>query len=128
MPWRRRPRERLETWARTHAVFFAKDTDYRQPQATATALDELAQLVKDNKVLVRVVGYTDEKGGEERNTPLSQARAQKVVADLTGRGVPAWQLVAVGRNDIRDLSRILGEASPNRRVEFEIGFEGEGPP
>jgi outer membrane protein OmpA-like peptidoglycan-associated protein len=122
------PRERLETWARTHAVFFAKDTDYRQPQTTAAALAELARLVKDTKVLVRVVGYTDEKGGEERNTPLSQARAQKVVADLIGRGVPAWRLVAVGRNDVQDLSQILGETSPNRRVEFEIGFEGEGPP
>jgi outer membrane protein OmpA-like peptidoglycan-associated protein len=121
--------ERLETWTRAHAVFFAKDTDYRQPDATAAALDELGRLIKDtDDVLVRVVGYTDEKGGEERNTPLSQARAQKVVADLTARGVPAWRLVAVGRNDVQDLSPILGEASPNRRVEFEIGFAGEGMP
>jgi outer membrane protein OmpA-like peptidoglycan-associated protein len=121
-------RERLETWARTHAIFFAKDTNYRQPQVTAGALGELAQLIRATKVLVRVVGYTDEKGGEERNTPLSQARAQKVVADLIGHGVPAWRLVAVGRNDVQDLSQVLGEASPNRRVEFEIGFAGEGAP
>jgi outer membrane protein OmpA-like peptidoglycan-associated protein len=77
---------------------------------------------------VRVVGYTDEKGGEERNTPLSQARAEKVLADLAARGIPASRLVAVGRNDSADLSPFVGDASPNRRVEFEIGFAGERVP
>ena len=57
--------------------------------------------------------------------PLSQARANKIVSELTGRGVPASRLVAVGRNNIQDLSPIIGDASPNRRVEFETGFEGE---
>ncbi len=122
------PRARLEMWIRTHALFFAKDTDYRDPQAASAALDELAQLVKDTDVLVRVVGYTDEKGGEERNTPLSQARAQKVMADLASRGIPTARLVAVGRNDSAGLSSFAGDASPNRRVEFEIGFASEGPP
>jgi hypothetical protein len=31
----------------------------------------------------------------------------------------------VGRNNIEDLSPVIGDASPNRRVEFEIGFDGE---
>jgi outer membrane protein OmpA-like peptidoglycan-associated protein len=121
-------RAKLETWMGSHAVFFAKDTDYRDPQSTSAALDELAQLIKGTNVLVRVVGYTDEKGGEERNTPLSQARAQKVMADLSARGIPASRLVAVGRSDSADLSPVVGDASPNRRVEFEIGFMSEGGP
>lgn len=120
------PRQRLQTWIGANALFFAKDTDYRDPQAAAAALDELASLIKNADALVRVVGYTDEKGGEERNTPLSQARAEKVVAELAERGVPQERLVAVGRNDSADLSPVLGEASPNRRVEFEIGFRDEG--
>ncbi len=118
-------RARLETWTRTHAIFFTKDTAYRDPSVAAAALDELAKLIQATDVLVRVVGFTDEKGGQERNIPLSQARADKIVAELKGRGVPPARLVAVGRNNIEDLSPVLGDASPNRRVEFETGFEGE---
>jgi outer membrane protein OmpA-like peptidoglycan-associated protein len=118
-------RAHFETWTRTHAIFFAKDTGYRDPQLTAAALDELAKLIKETDVLVRVVGFTDEKGGQERNVPLSQARANTIVSELKGRGIPAARLVAVGRNNIEDLSPVVGAASPNRRVEFEIGFDGE---
>jgi outer membrane protein OmpA-like peptidoglycan-associated protein len=118
-------RARLETWTRTHAIFFTKDTGYRDPQLAAAALDELAKLIKETDVLVRVVGFTDEKGGQERNVPLSQARATTIVSELIRRGIPAARLVAVGRNNIEDLSPIVGDASPNRRVEFEIGFDGE---
>lgn len=119
------PRERLEALIRQHAIFFSKDTDYQTPEATAALLDEAAQIMKDANVLVRVVGFTDERGGKERNTPLSKARANKIVDELTRRGVSADRLVAVGRNDIEDLSPVVGAGSPNRRVEFEIGFDGE---
>ncbi len=119
------PRAKLEHWSREHAIFFNKDTDYREPQTAAAALDELARLLKETDAYVRVVGYTDEKGGLERNTPLSQARADKILAELIGRGVASARLVAVGRNDVADLSPAVGDGSPNRRVEFEIAFEGE---
>jgi outer membrane protein OmpA-like peptidoglycan-associated protein len=122
------PHERLAKWIGAHAIFFDKDTSYRDPQAAAAALDELKELINATDVLVRVVGYTDEKGGEERNTPLSQARAEKVVADLSARGVPASRLIAVGRNDVEDLSSFVGDSSPNRRVEFEVAFRGEALP
>ena len=122
------PRARLETWIGANAIFFAKDTDYRDHKTAAAALDQLAPLIKDSNVLVRVIGYTDEKGGEERNTPLSQARAEKVMADLVARGIPTSRLVAVGRNDSADLSPFVGDASPNRRVQFEIGFVSERVP
>jgi outer membrane protein OmpA-like peptidoglycan-associated protein len=122
------PLQKLATWIDANAIFFVKDTDYRDPQTAAAALDELAPLIKAAGVRVRVVGYTDEKGGEERNTPLSQARADKVIADLVARGVPPAGLVGVGRNDSANLNPVVGEASPNRRVEFEIGFAGEEAP
>lgn len=116
---------RLEAWTRSHAIFFTKDTGYRNSAAATAALDELAKLIKETDVLVRVVGFTDEKGGQERNIPLSQARANKVVAELQSRGIPSARLVGVGRNNVLDLSPVVGDASPNRRVEFEIGFDGE---
>ena len=89
------------------------------------ALDKLAELMRDNDVLVRVVGYTDDQGGQDRNSPLSAARAQKVADALVARKVPAHRLIAVGRLDALDLSPVAGGASPNRRVQFEVGFEGE---
>lgn len=119
------PRQQLEAFTRQRAVFFSTDTSYSDPKVAAAMFDQLAQLMKETNVLLRVVGFTDERGGKERNTPLSQARADKVVAELAKRGVRAERLVAVGRNDIEDLSPLLGEGTPNRRVEFEIGYEGE---
>jgi len=118
--------QRLAEWVRTNAIFFDKETDFRDDHAAA-ALDELAALLKETKAFVRVVGHTDEKGGQTHNSPLSLARATKVAAELRRRGVPAAQLIAVGRNDVANLSPTIGDASPNRRVEFEIGFKHETP-
>ena len=44
---------------------------------------------------------------------------------LTGKLSVTDRLVAVGRNDVTNLAPSIGDASPNRRVEFEIGFNGE---
>jgi outer membrane protein OmpA-like peptidoglycan-associated protein len=122
------PEQRLERWTRTHAIFFDKDSVYRDPKAATTALDDLAKLIKEANTLVRVVGHTDEKGGQAHNSPLSVARATKVVDELTKRGVPAALLVAVGRNDVANLTTVIGDGSPNRRVEFEVAFSGEKAP
>ena len=48
-----------------------------------------------------------------------------VVDALADRGVPRALLVAVGRPIGGDISPTVGPQSPNRRVEFEIGFDGE---
>jgi outer membrane protein OmpA-like peptidoglycan-associated protein len=120
------PDQRLAQWVGSNAVFFTKDTDYRDDRRAAATLDELAALMQQTQSLVRVVGHTDEKGGPAHNSTLSFARAAKVLAELTRRGVPAERLVAVGRNDVANLAPSIGDASPNRRVEFEIGFDGEG--
>ena len=53
-------------------------------------------------------------------------RLVEALAALIERGIPASRLAAVGRKDNQDLSRTVGETSPNRRVQFEVGFEGEG--
>jgi outer membrane protein OmpA-like peptidoglycan-associated protein len=119
------PDQRLAEWVRTHAIFFVNDASYRNDATAAAALDELAGLMKETRAFVRVVGHTDEKGGQTHNSPLSLARATKVVGELERRGIPADRLIAVGRNDVDNLSPTIGDASPNRRVEFELGFEGE---
>jgi outer membrane protein OmpA-like peptidoglycan-associated protein len=84
-------------------------------------------LLKSGDSVVRVVGYTDGLGGADRNSPLSLARAEKVAADLRAGGVPASRIIAIGRAMPLDISTEAGAGSPNRRVEFELGFEGEAP-
>jgi outer membrane protein OmpA-like peptidoglycan-associated protein len=119
------PRERLDAWTRANAVFFSNGTEYREPARAERSLDELARLMRETGVLIRVVGYTDEQGGPSSNTSLSTARAQKVADGLKARGMPEDKIVAIGRVDRLELSPRAGESSPNRRVEFEVGFDGE---
>lgn len=117
--------DRLVAYAKRNAVFFANNEDYRDSAKAEAVLDEVARLAKEARVLVRVVGYTDERGAQTRNVPLAQSRADKVAQALIARGVPRNRIVAVGRATGPDLSPSTGPDSANRRAEFEVGFEGE---
>ncbi len=119
------PRDQLRNFASTKAIFFNAGTEYRDPQTVATVLRDLASHIKAAGVLVRVVGYTDETGNTRRNLPLARDRAEKVRQDLMTFGAPPNLLASIGRADLLDLSNQTGALSPNRRVEFEIGFDGE---
>lgn len=119
------PRERLEAFAKAHAIFFSTDLDYRDSEATTRWLTELATLAKAAQVTLRLVGYTDETGNNVRNVSLAQERAAKVRDELIARGVGADRILSVGRASALDISDIRGAGTPNRRVEIEIAFEGE---
>lgn len=119
------PREKLVAFATANAVFFADELNYRDTERVDATLDTLAQLMQKTEVLVRLIGYTDERGTASRNNTLSQRRAEKVRDALIARGVPASRLTALGRLSAIDISPQTGPQSPNRRVEFELGFEGE---
>jgi outer membrane protein OmpA-like peptidoglycan-associated protein len=119
------PQQQLEDWVRRHAIFFSADTTLRDPGESARLLDALAGLLNQTKGQVRVVGYTDDLGSALRNGGISSDRAVKVKQELIDRGVPAQRLMAVGRPNGPNLSQSTGLNSPNRRVEFEIGFARE---
>ncbi len=118
-------REVLEKWVKANAVFFGEGIEYRSPQAAQSAIDTVARLMREAGAYVRVVGYTDERGGQTRNSSLAQTRAQRVFDALVEKGVPRQTMVAIGRASGIDISPNVGAQSPNRRVEFEIGFDGE---
>lgn len=120
--------ERLAVWVRSHAVFFGDDLAFRDEARANATLDELARLMRETEAMLRVVGYTDAKGTTDRNSTLSSERSNKVVQALVARGVPASRLVSVGRQFANQISMDTGERSTNRRVEFELGFDGEGAP
>lgn len=120
------PRDLLEAFARSRAVFFANEADYRDEAEAQRVIEELAGLMQRSKLIVRVVGYTDERGTAQRNQPLAQSRATKVANALIERGVSRERLIAVGRAAGRDITSLAGAGSTNRRVEFEVGFDGEG--
>ena len=106
------PREELEGFIRQNAIFFANGADFRDTATVAAKLDALAGLIKRANLAVRVVGYTDEAGGPTRNQPLSQQRADRVLEELVGRGVPRARLVAVGRGTALELAPRVGATRP----------------
>lgn len=119
------PEEKLRTFAQRHAIFFSTGVEFLSAQRSKQALDELAGLIKASSLLVRVVGYTDERGQSNQNDELALSRANAVMAELVRRGVDQKYLVAIGRPGGNSLSPGAGAASPNRRVQFEVGFLGE---
>lgn len=119
------PRQALRDLARDHAVFFGDDLSYRQNEDADRLLDQIADLMKQNPGQLRVIGYTDDTGIPDKNRTLAYDRANKVLEDLVARGVGRGDMIAVGRSGTRDLSDEHGSLSANRRVEFELAFEGE---
>lgn len=83
---------------------------------------------------IRIIGYTDRKGGHDYNIALSQRRAETVRRYLVSRGVPAGIMSAQGlgkANPVQECSTKLPRTQeiaclqPNRRVEIEVDGIGE---
>jgi outer membrane protein OmpA-like peptidoglycan-associated protein len=120
------PREQLEQFARSHAVFFGDGTSLRDEAQARQTLDELAALIVRSPGIVRLIGYTDEAGLPAKNAGLAKSRADVVAAELIARGVPQQSLVQLSRTSPETtISPVTGSSSSNRRVEFEVGFIGE---
>ena len=102
-------------------ILFDFNKSQLKPDSRA-ALDEIASfLKKDPARKVYLVGHTDNVGGLDFNMPLSKARADAVVADLTTsygisparlKGYGVGPLAPIASNDSED-----GRAK-NRRVEL----------
>lgn len=117
--------ERLTLWTRTNAVFFSDGLTYRSQTEAGQTLDALTSLMNETDAFLRVIGYTDTKGALSQNETLSENCATKVLEALRQRGISQDRMIAIGRQDAKMISPVVGEQSPNRRVEFEIGFASE---
>jgi outer membrane protein OmpA-like peptidoglycan-associated protein len=86
----------------------------------ATVLQQVRDAMQEDPALrLRLVGHTDNQGGPSVNVPLSQRRAQSVLAWLVQNGIEPGRVVAEGRGQNEPIADNASEAgrSLNRRVE-----------
>ena len=88
-----------------------------------TVLDEAVSILKEYPTVnVRIEGHTDDRGKDDLNLTLSQARADSVKAYLVEKGVAGDRMKAVGLGEtkpIADNKKGKGRAE-NRRIEFRV--------
>jgi OOP family OmpA-OmpF porin len=97
--------------------------------STAIALESEGRLDRLVAILrrcpdaaVEIGGHTDSAGTAARNQELSRIRAEAVVNYLTGAGIPADRLGAVGYGEANPIASNETEEgrARNRRIEFRI--------
>jgi OOP family OmpA-OmpF porin len=85
-------------------------------------LNNLAKLLTDKGVNLKLAGYTDNVGSDAVNLKLSKERAEAIKTYLIAKGVSASKIEATGygkENPIAPNNTAEGR-SVNRRVEFNI--------
>ena len=104
-----------------YGILFDTDKTDIRPES-ATAIGEIAKFLKaDPKIVVYIVGHTDNVGGFEHNMSLSLRRAEAVIKELTTKyGIAAGRLKAVGTGPVVPLAPNDTEQGrgKNRRVEL----------
>ena len=104
----------------TYAITFEVGKADLKPESMVE-INRIAKLMQENPGLeFEVQGHCDASGSDKVNDPLSQKRAEAIVAALVDQGIAAARLTAVGKGShvpIASNSTDEGRAK-NRRVEF----------
>ena len=104
----------------TYAITFELGKADLKPESMVE-INRVAQLMQENPGLeFEVQGHCDASGSDKVNDPLSQQRAEAIVAALVDQGIASARLTAVGKGShspIADNKTEEGRAK-NRRVEF----------
>jgi outer membrane protein OmpA-like peptidoglycan-associated protein len=108
--------------AKNFIVFFDFDRSNLTPQAQATIREAAAASKTGGVQRVNVTGHADKSGADQYNMALSLRRANTVKDELVRNGVPANQIVVVGRGESQPLVPTAdGVKEPqNRRVEIVL--------
>ncbi|MFN3402612.1 MAG: OmpA family protein [Cytophagaceae bacterium] len=103
-------------------IFFEFDSSSLSP-SSVNELERVVDLLKANPGMqVEISAHTDDKGSDEYNDKLSQARAESVVNYLKEKGIETSRLVAkgYGKNSPNVPNDSDENRAKNRRVEFKI--------
>ena len=104
----------------TNNILFETGKATLKPESMADIQAVADYMKKNPSVRFEVQGHCDNQGSDSVNDPLSQKRAEAIVAELVKLGVDEWNLRAVGKGShepVADNSTEEGRAK-NRRVEF----------
>ncbi len=104
-------------------IYFETDKAIIKP-ISYPILDAIAATLKGNPeiLLIEVQGHADERGDDDYNMRLTEARSQSVRTYLSDKGVEPGRLQAHGYGETRPVCNEHNEDcwSKNRRVEFVI--------
>jgi hypothetical protein len=102
-----------------HGINFDFDSASIRPESEPVLARLFEGLRGAPSASIAIEGHTSSEGSDEYNLRLSERRAQAVVANLVGRGIPASRLAAVGVGEKRPIAGNDDESgrSLNRRVE-----------
>jgi OOP family OmpA-OmpF porin len=108
--------------ARNYAVYFDFDRADITPDAKPIVLRAANDAKAGNVARIAVTGHTDRAGPDSYNQKLSERRAAAVKAELIKDGVPANEIVTVGRGESEPaVPTPDGVREPrNRRVVIEL--------
>jgi outer membrane protein OmpA-like peptidoglycan-associated protein len=113
---------KLNASFRLNNIFFDFDSSAVKQESTLE-LNRVIELMKNNPSMeVEISAHTDNKGSDEYNLKLSQARAESVVFYLRQHGIAPNRLKAVGYGEsVPSVENTTEEnRALNRRVEFKI--------
>jgi OOP family OmpA-OmpF porin len=123
---------KLKAEAKKNQCSFKTDSDELAPgcdhklKNLANVLVEMKKQLEAAKIQsfkFEVSGHTDSKGKPEHNKELSQKRAAAIVKELTARGVPASEIIAVGFGSEKPLvtpDDTEAKRAKNRRYEVLV--------
>ncbi len=107
------------------SVYFDFDQYSVKPEFDALLADHGKFLAAHPKVLIKVEGNTDERGGAEYNLALGQKRAEAVLKALQVYGVKESQLEAVSYGKEKPKASGHDEAAMAQNRRVDLGYPGK---
>lgn len=117
------PKEIKEQFSGTlEGIYFATGSAKIRPKSFSILDNVATTLVKYVDIKIRIEGHTDNRGNDEKNQKLSEARAQSVRSYLVGKGIAANRLTAIGFGEAKPVATNKSRKgrTQNRRIEFHI--------